>query len=216
MAYFKYVPDLLYRSLQQQGSSFDTAKVKNLFRRGKIRDDIYNVVVYFDKYSIKGDDRPDNVANEIYGSSEYDWIVLLSNNIINVRDEWPLDNRSFENYLKSKYTTAERSQIKHYETSEIRDSRNRLIRKDELIINNESYDDYTFSYFDGVTLITLDKTDLTPITNYDYEVGLNEDKRNIYLLKSRFLNTVVQNLGNIMKYENSSQYINKTTKKTVA
>lgn len=215
MAYFRYVPDLLYKSLQQSGSSFDTARVKNLFRRGKIREDIFNTVIYFDKYSIKGDDRPDNVAFEIYGNSEYDWVVLLSNNIINIRDEWPLDDISFEKYISAKYTDEQRFEVHHYETKEIKDSENRLIRESGMIVSVDSYDDYSFSYFNGVEIVTETNTSLVPVTNYTYEVDLNEKKRSIFLLKPQFLATVTQDLKNIMKYSESSQFVDKNTKKTI-
>jgi len=215
MAYFRYVPDLLYKSLQQSGSSFDTARVKNLFRRGKIREDIFNTVIYFDKYSIKGDDRPDNVAFEIYGNSEFDWVVLLSNNIINIRDEWPLDDISFEKYISAKYTYIQRFEHHHYETKEIKDSENRLIRESGMIISVDSYDNYSFSYFNGVQIVTESKTSLVPVTNYAYEVNLNEKKRSIFLLKPQFLSTVTQDLKNIMKYTESSQFVDKNTKKTI-
>ncbi|WJZ48274.1 baseplate wedge subunit [Synechococcus phage DSL-LC02] len=215
MAYFRYVPDLLYKSLQQSGSSFDTARVKNLFRRGKIREDIFNTVIYFDKYSIKGDDRPDNVAFEIYGNSEYDWVVLLSNNIINIRDEWPLDDISFEKYISAKYTDEQRFEVHHYETEEIKDSENRLIRESGMIVSVDSYDDYSFSYFNGVEIVTETNTSLLPITNYAYEVDLNEKKRSIFLLKPQFLTTVTQDLKGIMKYSESSQFVDKNTKKTI-
>lgn len=215
MAYFRYVPNILYRSLQQKGSTFDTAKATNLFRRGKIRDDIFNVVVYFNKYTIKGDDRPDNISYELYGTAEYDWVILLSNNIINVRDEWPLNDSSFEKYLNSKYTSSERLQVRHYETTEVRDSKNRLIRKKGDIVNLETYDSYSYSYFNGSSIVTLDKTSLIPITNYDYEVTLNEEKRKIYVLKPEFITSVVKSLKDIMNYADSSQYVDESTKKTI-
>ena len=215
MAYFQYVPNILYRSLQQKGSTFDTAKVTDLFRRGKIRDDIFNVVVYFNKYTIKGDDRPDNVSYEVYGTAEYDWIILLSNNIINIRDEWPLNDSCFEKYLNSKYTSSEREEIRHYETTEIRDSKNRLIRKGGDIVNLETYDSYSYSYFNGSTIVNLDKTSLISVTNYDHEVKLNEEKRKIYVLKPEFVVTVIKDLKEIMEYSDSSQFIDSTTKKTI-
>jgi len=215
MAYFKYLPSLLYKSLQQRESSFDSAKVTNLFRRGIIRNDIFNTVIYFEKYSIRGNDRPDNVANEFYGSSEYDWVVLLSNNIINVRNEWPMDERSFNTYINSKYSYEEQSTIKHYETTEIKDSTGKSIRKSGIIISKESYSSYSFKYLDGSTLVELDNSSLNAVTNLSYEFRLNEEKRNIYLLKPKFLITVENDLKEIMKYAESSQYINKSTKKTI-
>mgnify|MGYP003336567842 CR=1 FL=1 len=68
MAYFDLFPDLLLPSFtDNRNSSKDYVRVKNLFRRAKIRDDFFQNAVVFDKYSIVGDNRPDNIANELYG-----------------------------------------------------------------------------------------------------------------------------------------------------
>ncbi|NBP03946.1 MAG: hypothetical protein EBU90_28385, partial [Proteobacteria bacterium] len=108
MTYFREVSDLLYQSQQtNRNSSYDYARVKNLFRRAKIRDDFFNNSTVFTKYKIIGEERPDQVAEKIYGSSEYDWVVLISNNILNIRTEWPLSDAEFSNYLERKYTEAE-------------------------------------------------------------------------------------------------------------
>ena len=64
---------------------------KNLFRRVKIRDDLSDVILGFEKYTIQNNERPDQVAQKVYGNVNYDWVVLLVNNIINVYDEWPND-----------------------------------------------------------------------------------------------------------------------------
>ena len=91
MAYFDEFPDILLPSfVDGRNSSSDFVKSKNLFKRAKIRDDFFSTATVFDLYSILGDDRPDNVAQKLYGDSKLDWIVLLSNNILNIRDELSL------------------------------------------------------------------------------------------------------------------------------
>jgi len=215
MAYFEYLPKLRYPSLSQKGDDYEYTTVTNLFRRGKIRDDIFNQTVLFDKYSIEGNDRPDNVAYKVYNDSDLDWIVLLSNNIINVRDEWPMNNVTFENYMKEKYpTNAERYAVKHYVTTEIKDNRGRLIRPEGVIVSPDSYNDYIFEYFLNGNVFTETKESLSIVTFDDYEQQLNEDKRNIYLIKPKFVPTVIKDIERIMKYDQSSQFINKTIKKT--
>ncbi len=83
--YFSQIPDFEYVNRTDDGKLIsDYTKVKNLFMRGKLREDIFQDTTPFEKYSIQGDDRPDNVAEKFYGSASYDWIVLLSNNIINI------------------------------------------------------------------------------------------------------------------------------------
>ena len=128
-SYFRNIPNFEYvNRLPESHSSSEYIEVKNLFKRGKIRDDIFNDVTYFTKYSIKGDDRPDNVAFDVYQDSTLDWVILLSNNIINVQNEWPLTQQSFDTYLLDKYETYQNIQsVHHYETKEVRNSINAVV-----------------------------------------------------------------------------------------
>ena len=92
-AYFRNVPDFEYVSRTADTKQIsEYQKVKNLFRRGKLKNDIFNDLTYFTKYQIIGDDRPDNVAFKVYDDETLDWVVLLSNNITNIQTEWPLDH----------------------------------------------------------------------------------------------------------------------------
>ena len=100
MAYFDDFPKVSLLSFSDnRSSSSDYVESTNIFKRGKIRDDIFQVAAAFDKFSIRGDDRPDNVADELYGNPEYDWIILISNNILNIRDEWPMSEIDFQRYI---------------------------------------------------------------------------------------------------------------------
>ena len=86
MSYFRELPNLRYPSfLPDKNSSLDYLEVKNVFRRVKLRNDLQNVFTMFDKYQIAEGARPDTVAEEMYGSPELDWVVLLTANILNVR-----------------------------------------------------------------------------------------------------------------------------------
>ena len=102
--YFSYLPNFEYvnRIPSEQNISSYT-EVKNLFKRVRLNDKLFQDLTNFTKYQIVGDERPDNVANKIYNNPNYDWIVLLSNNIINIQDEWPMTNRTFELYMNKKY-----------------------------------------------------------------------------------------------------------------
>ena len=122
--YFRQVPNFQYvdRSPGDQSIS-NYIEVKNLFKRAKLRDDIFSDLSFFTKYSILGDERPDNVAYKFYNDSTLDWIVLLSNNIINVQTEWPLTQQAFYNYLIDKYGSEEvLNQVHHYETIQVKTS----------------------------------------------------------------------------------------------
>jgi len=117
--YFTNIPYIAYISREsEQNSIGDYTVVKNLFKRAKIRDDIFQNVSYFNRYQITGNERPDQVANEIYNDPDLDWVVLLSNNIQNVYNEWPKSQVAFDQYLLEKYGSYEEIySVHHYETT---------------------------------------------------------------------------------------------------
>jgi hypothetical protein len=246
MAYFRNFSDILYQSpLASRTSSYDYIRAKNIFRRAKIREDIFQAAVAFDRYKIIGEERPDQIANKVYGSPQYDWVILLANNIINIREEWPLSDSEFNSYITSKYSAAELSQVKYYETIAYFDSRGKMIIPAGKIVDSNfsiTYFDYdaqeqeiiTQPYRFDQTSTTFDSTivrfdmdqqislkqgksfTVSPIKSvsvYEYEIQKNEEKRNIYVLKPRFLQTIIDDLEEIMNYDLSSQYINRSTKK---
>ena len=208
MAYFDLFPNVLLPShSEKRTSNRDFVASKNLFKRGAIRNDFFENAVTFEKYNVVGDDRPDNVASEIYDDPELDWVVLLSNNIINVRDEWPMSQYDFQSYLDNKYDKVQLSQIHHYETVEVLNPQG--IRLLEAGLHVDANFEYKYS-FDGTNYSV---SDLTSVTNYQYEIDKNDAKRNIYVLRKSYLPMIMEDMRDIMTYEDSSQYINKRTKK---
>ena len=134
-SYFRQLPDLDYPSLKNdRTSAYDYQVVKNIFKRAVLRDDVFDSVVAFTKYSVKGDERPDQIAYDFYNDSGLDWVVLTTNNIVHVRDEWPMGNQDFLTYLNAKYTAEELTNIHHYETKLIRDSSGTLIQSEGLTV----------------------------------------------------------------------------------
>jgi hypothetical protein len=208
--YFRYVPNFEYVNRLKDNQTISAyIQTKNLFKRGILREDIFTNLSYFTKYTIVGDERPDNIANKIYGSQYYDWIVLLSNNIINYQDEWPLSQKSFENYLDTKYVTQQKLyEINHYETIEVKDLSGFTIVPKGLQVDKN----FSFTYHDTKIGVELTKTGITQeFTNYDYEVKKEDDKRNIFLLKQDYINIIERNIKSSMIYKKgSSQYIDKT------
>ncbi len=228
--YFKRIPNIDYVSRLPNAKIGDYMKVKNLFKRGVLRDDIFQDLAVFTKYEISGDDRPDNVAFDFYGDSSLDWLVLLCNNIINIQSEWPMSQQSFDNYLLKKYTQSGDSDtdtydriyngVHHYETKQIKNSNDVEILAEGLTASPE----YTLTYYDWLVsgYVTLSKADdeiyntslLTQITNYQYEEKIENDKRNIFLLKPLYVSLVIDDLTDMMKYKKgSTEFISKSLKK---
>ena len=207
--YFRGLPDLDYPSLDNDRTSvYDYQIVKNLFKRAVIRDDIFNDVTAFTKYSVQDDERPDQVANKFYQDSSLDWVILITNNIIHVRDEWPMGNQDFLTYLNEKYTAQELSNIHHYETKIIRDSNGKLIQPEGLTVPA----DHSITFLDNG--VSKTETKLTSFTFLEHETKLNDDKRNINILKIEFLNLFLENFKEIMEYKPSKQFVSEDLKKT--
>ena len=211
--YFSQVPDFNYVSRLPDAKISDYITVKNLFKRGKLRSDIFQDLATFEKYQIMGDDRPDNVANKFYSDPTLDWLVLICNNITNVQTEWPLMQRDFERFLLAKYEThAALENIHHYETLEIKNSKGVVMLEKELEVES----DFSISYYDWwleeqKTVISADC--VTSVTNYQYEEKKEDTKRNIFLLKTRYLGLVMDDMEELMTYKKgSTQYIDGTLK----
>tara|TARA_B100000287_G_scaffold204522_1_gene192980 strand:+ start:2051 stop:2722 length:672 start_codon:yes stop_codon:yes gene_type:complete len=212
--YFKQVPDFEYVSRLPGSKISDYITVKNLFKKAVLADDILQDLSLHTKYKIIGDDRPDNVAFDFYGSSEMDWLVLTCNNIINIQTEWPMLQNDFDRFILDKYGSyANVNATHHYETQEVKNSNDVIIVPKGL----ECESNYSVTYFDyntqrEVTVLSADCT--TEVTNYTYEERIENAKRNIYLLKPRYINVIRDDMEIAMEYKKgSTQYVNPTLKK---
>ena len=210
MGFFRELPNIEYLSvLSDRDSSLDYIKVKNLFRRVKVRDDLKKYFTIFDRVTVKDGARTDQIADIVYGNAELDWVVLITAGIINVNNEWPLSSYELYNYSLEKYG-ALLNATKHYETIEIRDQKNRLILPKGKIVDSD------FSIPNPNNPLT----DLTGnairigVSYYEYETRLNEEKRQIDLLKPRYLDQFLNDMRKIMKYSRSSQYVSTRLIKT--
>lgn len=250
--YFRFIPDFEYisRGPDKIGSS-DFTKVKNFFVRGSIREDLFNNITVFDRYIVEGDDRPDNVAYKVYGDQNLDWIVLLSNNILDVYSEWPLSQLNFEAYLLEKYGSFEELYSpRYYETLEIKDSQGVVIIPQGLVVSNqyidldrtiieiqEIFDPSTettstvevevpnpnylklkptyFQFFDyGTGKDVLYSEVIKPVSNYEYELKINEEKRQIFVLKKEYLSVILDQMEENLEYKKGSkQYVSRTLKR---
>ena len=219
--YFSKVPDLNYVSRLPDSRIGDYVKVKNLFKGVRLREDILQDLTVFQKYQIIGDDRPDNVAFAVYGDSKLDWLVLKCNNIINIQSEWPLTQEDFDRHSLNKYETYDNlyNGIHHYETIEIKNSKGVVMVPEGLQVPS----DWTYTFFDSAMgqylsslkeYNTVQNNPVVPITNYDYETKIENEKRNIYLLKQAYINIVKDDLNEEMKYKKGgTQYMSPTLKR---
>ena len=323
--YFRQVPDFEYISRNPNETYINEyVPVKNLFKRGKLRDDIFGNLTFFEKYKIIGDEKPYNIAYDFYDDETLDWVVLLSNNILDINTEWPLAQNSLDRVLLEKYGSYENlySGIHHYETQEITNTAGVRVLKggtqisptwrtngnfietinsqianissgdsvtpsttvtvfmlnnisnldvgDQITINNVvenayngkfiitevlapnafrfelpevpsvaqpvlanprqevvtftlqedsdiSANAYYYEYYDdnlGYTVQVPSTSFVREVTNYEYEIQKEEEKRNIYVLKPTYLGIVFNDMDKIMNYkEGAEQFVNRTLKR---
>mgnify|MGYP003647576040 FL=1 len=211
-SYFQRVPDLNYVSRLPDAKIGDYIRVKNLFKKGKLREDIFQNLAFFEKYKVIGDDRPDNVAFEVYDDPSLDWIVLLSNNVLNIQSEWPLPQTDFDRFVLDKYGDYDTlyNGIHHYETEEVKNSQGVTIVPAGLQVDSS----YSLSYYDFFIDQQITTGNISiPVTNYEYEEKIDDNKRNIFLLKPRFLNVVFDDMDDIMQYKKgSTQFVSENLK----
>ena len=235
-SYFSYFPNIEYVSRTTDRSSAEEyITVKNIFRRAKIRNDFYNVATAFEDYMIIANERPDQVAEAVYGDPRYDWVILTANNITNMREQWPLNAQDFQNYILEKYKTESAfTEIHHYITEISIDSRKRIVVPEGLRVDSN----FNSQYLDQSTRVEIDyggtlndiatvdnvgtvrdsngnivtHDNILAVTNYEYEENLNDAKRRIKILKEDYLDVVINDMRTIMKYKPSSQYIDRGLK----
>jgi len=210
MAYFRRLPNVIYPVQQgEKNFSHDYSTIKNFFRRPFIPADLLKIYGAFEDYQIQGDERPDNVSQNFYGSPEYDWVIFLANNIQNVRTDWPMTQSDLNKFLFTKYTEAQLSEIHHYETTEVKNSLGHVILKAGIRVKS----DFTFQYTEFVAGNTVIKNHVPvrDVTNYEYELLLNDQKRSIVLIRQEFIRTIEVDANTILRYKPSSSYIDPTT-----
>ncbi len=211
--YFRQLPDFDYVNRTSENHSISAYEtVKNIFKRAKISDDIFSDLTFFTKYKIVGDDRPDIVANKFYDDPRLDWIVLLSNNIMNVQTEWPMTQSDYYDFLIDKYGDEETiNKVHHYRCTGVTTNDGIVIVPEGLTIES----DFSVTYFDASIGSSVTKTGISEeVTNLEYENDIQDAKRNIFLLKPTYLNVVFDDIEDLMRYKKGgTQYVSPTLKR---
>jgi hypothetical protein len=199
--YFSYFPTTKH-DIKNQGN---TVELTNILRRFKIDSELKSRTEVFYDYRIQDGDRPDTIAEKYYGNSNYAWLVLHFNEIEDAVFDWPLFGDNFESYIIGKYgsISAAQSAIHEYrifltavDESGVKIPAKKRIKFDGTIIEERSVvvDKTTFDATE-----TAYKYNATGITKYDYEIDLNEKKRDISLLDVKHLETIRDEVETILR-----------------
>lgn len=218
--YFDLIPDIRYsvKPIQFPFSEADYVQAKNFFKRYTLDEKVFSYLVFFKKYTIEDIDRLDLLAERYYDDPFLDWVIILTNNMINGVYDWPLDKESFERKINSLNFDAFNT-IHHYETEELKagykiDGIDVIALEGGLKVTEEFYN-RLFFYFDGQEQVSIPGSQISrPVSVYEHEYRLNESKREIYILKKRYLNSFVNDFKKKNKYNISSDFISSRLKRT--
>ena len=204
------LPDIAYdvKPISYPFSESDFVTAKNFFRRYKVNENVFQYATFFKKYTIRDGERPETVAEKIYGNQFYDWVILLTNNMVNAQYDWPRTNYEMYKIVEEEFDDPY-SEISHYEIKETIGHYQAGLRVDK-------------TFYDGTHKLNIDGSVQTkngneiasPITVAEYYQDENEKKREIYLLKPRYLESFVKDFKKQNLYKKDDNYISQTLKKT--
>ena len=171
MSYFSNFSAILYDPVGDGNAKL----VTDILSRVRLRANMKKEVVMLDQYDVKENETPEIVADKHHGSSYYHWVVMLLNDISDVNHDWVKSTRQMQKYLLSKYTETQLTETHHYEISQT--SGDTTVK---LEVENTTYPSATI------------------VTNYEYEVALNEEKRQIDLLRNDYLGFFTEEFANLI------------------
>ena len=140
---------------------------KDIFRRIKIK--TKNQLLDFDFYDVQNGEAPEIIAHKYYGDPELHWTILVANDIVDYYHDWPMSQQTFEQYVKERYGNP--NAVHHYEVTQTSGDTTEVI---------------------NVGMNTTDYGSALPISNYQYEMSLQEQKSQIRLIKPQFIEDFVK------------------------
>lgn len=184
--YFAKFPNALY-DFSKQGSTKPTLiVVKDIIRRVKLNSRVANSVFSYDMYDVKDGERPDVLAHQFYNTSNLAWVILVTNEIHDVWEDWPRTERELKSMIVKKYG-ANADNVHHYERPQLSGDTTKMIRTTETTY-------YTYPS-PGTVLLN----NANAITNRQYEEKVNEDKRRIKILRPNLVQEFVNEFEEIIK-----------------
>jgi len=224
MGFFRELPNFTYQSpLSNRITSNEYILAKNFFRSAKTLDWLKNNITVFNKFIIEDNDRPDIIAEKLYGDPELDYVVIIIAEITNIREQWPLTNQKLYEFAADKYGLIDLNAPHHFETYEVKDDKGRTVLPAGLNVDQHFKIDGPDTKLNGgiwkvirpngsettVDKVELDVTDIAVgVSNYIHEVNLNEKKRKIKVLKEAYLQMFLNDFRRVMRYDRNTQYIN--------
>ena len=171
MSYFSHFSTIMYDPAGDGSAKVAT----DILSRVRVRTNMKKEIVMLDQYDVQENETPEILADRHHGSPHYHWVIMLLNDISDVNHDWVKSTRQLQKYLTTKYTDTQLTEAHHYEISQT--SGDTTIK---IEVENTTY------------------PSATTVTNYEYEVALNESKRRIDLLRNDYLGMFVDEFTNMV------------------
>ena len=179
--YFRNLPRVGYDINGTGKDSF--LSVTNIMKRVKFKPSVLEDISNYYPYYVKEGERPDIIAHAQYGNIGYAYLIMLINDIQDPNFDWPLSSQIFEKFIINKYgsVTLAIAGVKNYY---------QIIRAEVARTGtSERVPEVKFAV-DETTYDALDTADRSTLTDYDYEVELNDAKREIRLINPAFVQDI--------------------------
>ena len=220
--FFSYLPKIEYTPTRTpfQFTNQDFVVAANIFKGLSIDNSVYATDL-FTELQLQDGVRPDQVSEAVYGTPEYDWVVLLTNKIVDVKNDWPLSNAEFEKFIYKEYENPHA--VKHYLTKEVKNDLGEIVLPGGLEVYYDPSDPDSFqitypkSYNPFVEETENGLVLLTSTTHYEWEQERNNKKRFLQILKPTYLETFVKIFKVATQYNKSiadSKPVKQTLNKT--
>ena len=179
--YFKNLPRVNYDIFGTEPNNYRS--VTNIMKRIKFKPKVLEDISDYYPYYVQEGERPDIVSHQKYGTVAYAYLIMLINDIYDPNFDWPLSSQQFEQYITSKYgslSSAMETTKYYYQIIRAEVPRTGIaerIPEVKFIVDETTYN-------------ALDTEDRTTQTVYEWEDELNDNKRNIKLINSDFIQDI--------------------------
>ena len=184
MSYFNRFPEMIYDISKPGTNEQKIVVTKDIIRRVKLKGGVADNVFAYDPYDIQEGERPDILAHQFYSSSKLAWIILVTNEIHDVYEDWPRTERELKKMINKKYTNPDAEH--HKERPQASGDTSVMVKT-------------TANFYDLVTGIgTTQNFASISISNRQYEERENEKKRTIKILRPELIGDFLKEFDEII------------------
>ena len=177
MSYFSYLPNIQYNIT---GSKYgETTTARDIFIRNLLKQNVIDKALNFDLHTIGDTERPDTTSFLVYGDVKYEWIIFLTNKMMNPYFDWPLSSQDFTKMIKGKYGSIDRAKKQIHEYRQVTQEETDTTKLMEVIIDKDAYN-------------ILPDSDRKRISKYDIEFKTNEANRRIKIIDRQYVEDIMK------------------------